>query len=117
MTKTKADIVTGACRELGLQPVEQGVESGPYAVVEDVFDNVFAELQAAELIAWASSATPDECANALELYIAQRAANRVGVEDAVRDYLISLGRQPYVMFVASAGKRWNSSASTNADRF
>lgn len=117
MTKTKADIVTGACRELGIAPVEQDIDNGPYAVVEGVYESVFLELQAAEVIAWPITATPDECANALEVYIAQRAVNRAPTDEETRAYLIGLGRKPYIDFVAAAGRRWNSSASTNADRF
>lgn len=117
MARTKSDIVTGACRELGHVPVEQGVDSGYYAIVEGVFENVLSELQANEVVAWGEETTPNECANALEVYIAQKAANRAAADKDVRDYLIGLGRTPYMNLVAVAGKRWDGASSTNVDRF
>lgn len=117
MVKTKDEVCRIAARDLGMVAVSQAAPGGVFAVIQEMFDGVLNELQGNEIAAWGEDETPDECANSLALMVAQRCAFAAAAGPEIRDYLIGLGNAPYMKFVASAAKRWNSARITSADRF
>lgn len=115
--KTRSDVVQRATRELGLAPSAQTAEPSRFLIVQDVFDDVLAELQANEIAAWGRDETPDECVGWMSVVIAQRAAHRVGADTETVRRLSDLGEMPYRKLIAVAGRRWRSQSFTSADRF
>lgn len=116
MVKSKDDVCRIAASKLGVTPVSQQAEGGVFAIIQSEFDNVLADLQGKEIVAWGATSTPDECANALGLYIAQQCAFTAAASPERMDYLLGLGSKPYIDFVAVAGKKWNG-RPTNAYQF
>lgn len=116
MAKTRQQVVTSALKELGVTPSQQGSGAGDFALVAEVFDGVLSELQAKELAAWGIDGTPNEAENAMALYVAQRAAHRVGTPEVIA-YLTSLRGRPFINLVAIIGKKWGGGPIANADRF
>ena len=117
MVKTKDDVCRLAARELGMVAVSQAAPGGTFAVIQEKFDNILAELQGKEIAAWGTNETPDECADSLAMLIAQRAAFSAASGPEIRDYLIALGNQPYFNFIASAARKWNGARPSGADKF
>lgn len=116
MAKTRQQVCIIASRELGLAPVSQAADGGTFAVIQAKFDGVLADLQARQIVAWGTDETPDECADALAIYVAQKCAVSAGAGGEIRDALLSLGQKPFFDLVAVAGRKW-SGQPTKADRF
>lgn len=114
MAKTKDQVCRLAGRELGLQPTAQAVDGGSFVDIQDTFDNLLADLQGREIIAWGEDETPDECAYAFAVYLAQKCL--VLAAPAVKEELRAMGQKPFLDLVAAAGRKW-SGASTKVDRF
>lgn len=117
MAKNRAEIVVGACRELGISQIEQPADGSQTSIVQGAFDGVLKELQAREIAAWGTDETPDECAYAMEILVAQKAVNRVGTDDKTRAYFNGLGQKPLMDLIAVAGRKWTGASQTSADKF
>lgn len=115
MATTRAQIVSDALRECGVNPNAQDPAAPENSIVQTIFDATLAELQAAEIAAWSTDTTPDELRYWLALLVAQRAAPRVATEDREAS-LKGLGMEPYRKIVALSGKKWNGEWTT-ADKF
>lgn len=104
--KTDRDVITQAMKTLRLTVSGQAPDLPEYQDVEEVFQGVFAELQANEIIAWGGDETPAEAFYALAEYVAQRARHHAP-DDVVRQELAAMGAGPYLRLVAVCASRWN----------
>lgn len=116
MAKTKDEVCRIAAKYLGLTPVSQQAEGGVFVTIQDEFDLVLADLQAREVVAWGATDTPDECAGALGMYLAQRCAFTTAPSEERMDYLLALGSRPFMDLIAVAGKKW-AGVPVSVDRF
>lgn len=116
MVATKDEVCRIAARELGIVGAAQQADGPTFAIIQDKFDGVLADLRAREIAAWGENATPDEVKDALGVYIAQKCANSLATGPEVRQHLVGLGGKAYMDVLAVAGRKWSGN-STKADRF
>lgn len=117
MAKTRQEICIIAAEELGVTPVSQAAPGGQFGVIERKFDVILADLQAREIVSWGTNETPDDCANALAVYLACKCVNALPSAPEVRQYFRDMGEKPYRDLIAVAGRRWTGASYTTSDRF
>ena len=117
MAKTKDEICRLAARELRISAAAQQADGPTFGIIQNKFDGILADLQAREIAAWGTDGTPNECAEALSVYLAQSCANAVPTGDEVLAYFTGLGRKPFLDLVAVTARKWRTGMQTTGDKF